>query len=366
VDPRSTARELLARAIVDRVFPAAVAEVGDRSRVLWRCTAGTLTFDAGAHPADEGTIFDLASLTKPIATATLAMRLVASGRLRLGEPLADAFVEWRGEDRDAATVRDLLEHASGLAARFVDQPPEGRREFEHDICRMPLEYAPRTRSLYSDLGFILLGFLVEDRGSAPLADQFSALVEHAIGLGANRPAQDHLRSEVLGFGVPAGLRIRAAPTWPMDEDLRRGRLLAGEVHDNYAAALGSTAGHAGLFGTVGALGALARVMLRGVLGDASVPPPFAPPLVLETIRKSAVPGSSRALGWDTMLPASSCGSRMSPAAFGHVGFSGTSLWIDPILDRYFLLLTNRVCRGGTLDQMRTVRRAFHDVVTEIE
>jgi CubicO group peptidase (beta-lactamase class C family) len=366
VEPRSTARELLARAIADRVFPAAVAEVGDRARVLWRSASGTLTFDDGAPPADEATIFDLASLTKPIVTATLAMRLVAAGRLRLGDSLASVFEEWRGEDRETATVRDLLEHASGLAARFVDQPPEGRREFEHDICRMRLEYEPRTRSVYSDLGFILLGFVVEDRGAAPLGEQFSALLQKAIGFGPSGQAEESARSEVLGFDLPAGLRTRAAPTWPMDEDLRRGRLLAGEVHDNYAAALGGTAGHAGLFGTAGALGALARVILRGTIGDAKVPAPFAPPLVLETIRKSTVPGSSRALGWDTMLPTSSCGSQMSPAAFGHVGFTGTSLWIDPILDRYFILLTNRVCHGGTLNQMRDVRRAFHDVATAIE
>ena len=366
MDPRSSARELLARAIAERAFPAAVAEVGDRDRVLFRHATGTLTFDDGAPPADEATIFDVASLTKPIVTTTLTMRLVASGRLRLDDRLADAFVEWRGEDREAATVRDLLEHASGLAARFVDQTPRGRREFEHDICHMRLQYTPRTRSVYSDLGFILLGFLVEDRGGAPLEVQFATLLEKATGPARDRPVEDHSSAKMLGFGVPAGSRTRAAPTWPMDEDLRRGRLLTGEVHDNYAAALGGVAGHAGLFGTIGSLGALARVILRGVLGDAAVAPPFAPPLALDAIRKSTVSGSSRALGWDTMLPTSSCGNRMSPAAFGHVGFTGTSIWIDPILDRYFILLTNRVCRGGTLDQMRNVRRAFHDAVTEIE
>ena len=188
MEPRRAARDLLTHAIGKRVFPAAVAEVGDRDRVLWRHASGTLSFDEGAPPADETTIFDLASLTKPLATATLAMRLVASGRLRLDDKLADACAEWRGEDREAATVRDLLEHASGLAARFVDQPPEGRREFEHDICRMRLQYAPRTRSVYSDLGFILLGFLVEDRGAAPLDVQFAALLEKATGSARDRPA----------------------------------------------------------------------------------------------------------------------------------------------------------------------------------
>jgi CubicO group peptidase (beta-lactamase class C family) len=148
----------------------------------------------------------------------------------------------------------------------------------------------------------------------------------------------------------------------MDEDLRRGETLVGEVHDNYAAALGGVAGHAGLFGSAPAVGRFAHVMLRAARGDATLPPPFSPELVRAFTTKSTVPGSSRALGWDTMLPTSSCGTRMSPSAFGHVGFTGTSLWIDPERDRYFVLLTNRVCGGGTIDQMRDVRRAFHDAL----
>ena len=151
----------------------------------------------------------------------------------------------------------------------------------------------------------------------------------------------------------------------MTEDPRRGRDLVGEVHDNYAAALGGVAGHAGLFGSAPAVGGFARAVLRAARGEhggrqpllAGSGPPF--------ITKTAVPGSSRALGWDTMLPTSSCGTRMSPQAFGHVGFTGTSLWIDPVRDRYFVLLTNRVFGGGTLDEMRTVRRAFHDALGDV-
>ncbi len=136
----------------------------------------------------------------------------------------------------------------------------------------------------------------------------------------------------------------------------------GEVHDNYAAALGGVAGHAGLFGTAAAVGVFARVVLRAARGDDAVPPPWTPAMVARFTTKSTVPGSSRALGWDTMLPTSSCGTRMSPSAFGHVGFTGTSLWIDPERDRYFVLLTNRACGGGSLEQMRDVRRAFHDAL----
>jgi len=255
--------------------------------------------------------------------------------LRLDEPVSSFFDEWRGLDRVTVAIRDLLEHASGLPARLVDPPGSGRREFEHDICSIDLEYEPRTRAIYSDLGFILLGFIVADRSGRPLDGQF-ALTPDA--------------------------KRRAAPTIALDEDLRRGQLLVGEVHDNYAAALGGVAGHAGLFGSAADVGRFAQTMLRAARGDTNQEPPFLPGLVRLFTTRSTVPGSSRALGWDTMLPTSSCGTRMTAAAFGHVGFTGTSLWIDPGRDRYFVLLTNRVCGGGTIDQMRDVRRAFHDAL----
>ena len=325
------ARAVLGRAIEERTFPSAVAEVGESHGVLWREAFGTLTFDDAAPAAEEDTVFDLASLTKPIATTSVVMQLVADGALGLDEPVWASFEEWRGADREAATVQDLLEHAAGLSPRLVDPPPPGRREFEHDICTMPLEYMPRAKSIYGDLGFILLGFLVADRGRRSLAAQFDGVMARQ-----KRDTTDNgiLGNEMLTFTLLPGSLARTAPTRPMDEDVRRGRTLTGEVHDNYAAAL----------------------------GDSSVPVPFSPPLVARATMKSTAPGSSRALGWDTMLPTSSCGTEMSPAAFGHVGFTGTSVWIDPILDRYFVLLTNRACGGGTLDKMRASRRAFHDAL----
>jgi CubicO group peptidase (beta-lactamase class C family) len=151
----------------------------------------------------------------------------------------------------------------------------------------------------------------------------------------------------------------------MAEDIRRGETLTGVVHDNYAAALQGVAGHAGLFGTAAAVGAFARVVLRAARGDEHMPPPFTPALVQQFITKSRVPGSSRALAWDTMLPTSSCGTRMSPSAFGHVGYTGTSLWIDPDRDRYFVLLTNRARDEGSLEEMKAVRRAFHDALGDV-
>jgi CubicO group peptidase (beta-lactamase class C family) len=386
-----TARRVVERAIASRVFPAATIDVGDGGESLWADAVGTLTFEPSAPAAATDTPFDLASLTKPIATTTVVMELVRTGALSLDARVADFFDDWRGADREGVTVRDLLEHASGLPARLVDPPPDTRREFEHDICVMPLEYAPRTQSIYSDLGFILLGFLAADGGGAsldalfdrmpfvhgvrPQADLEPAKVrrtDSARATSVKKPDATKVRlkpdATYLGFGLPAARRPFAAPTRPMDGDPRRGRTLAGEVHDNYAAALGGVAGHAGLFGTAAAVAAFARVVLRAARlkgSRSTLPDPLSPELVRLFTAKSSVPGSSRALGWDTMLPTSSCGERMSPQAFGHVGFTGTSLWIDPGRDRYFVLLTNRVCGGGTLEEMRTVRRAFHDALADV-
>jgi serine-type D-Ala-D-Ala carboxypeptidase len=339
------ARDVIRRAIDAHIFPAAAVDVGAASGSLWR----------EAFETADDTPFDLASLTKPIATTSVVMQLLHEDRLRLEDRVAEFFSEWRGDDRDAVTIRDLLEHASGLAARLLDPAPAGPREFEHDICTMRLEYAPRAASIYSDLGFILLGFLVTNRGSS-LAAQFDAIRARLASV------EPDLAAQPLTFDLDSAARRRAAPTRPEPDDLRRGRVLQGEVHDNYAAALGGAAGHAGLFGTAASVGAFARAVLRAARGDAAIPAPLSPALVARATTKSAVPRSSRALGWDTMLPTSSCGTRMSARAFGHVGFTGTSLWIDPGRDRYFVLLTNRASGGGTLDEMRAVRRAFHDAL----
>jgi CubicO group peptidase (beta-lactamase class C family) len=352
------ARRVVLDAIATRVFPAAAVNVGSSAAVLWHDALGALTFAPGSAPTTESTPFDLASLTKVIATTTVVMDLIDSGALRLDEPLADSFPEWQGPDRESVSVRDLLEHSSGLPARLLDRPPVTRREFEHEICTMPLEYKPRSRALYSDLGFILLGMLAADRAGRSLAVAFELFREHLAS------ADTTVADEPLSFRLAGAMKRQAAPTRPRDEDKRRGRLLIGDVHDSYAAALGGVAGHAGLFGTAAAVGGFARAILRAAHGD-TTPDPLSLSRVLQFVTKSLVPGSSRALGWDTMLTTSSCGTHMSTASFGHVGFTGTSLWIDPLRDRYFVLLTNRACDGGTVEQMRHVRRAFHDTLHDV-
>jgi CubicO group peptidase (beta-lactamase class C family) len=340
----AAARDLLEQAIRARAFPAAVIEVGDATRPLWRDALGRLTFDAAAPAAAEDTVFDLASLTKVLCTTPLAMQQVERGALGLDDPVGMHIAAWQGADREPATARDLLAHCAGLPAYvpfYLDR--RGRAQIEPAICGVPLEYAPRTASIYSDLGFMLLGFILE--GGVGLAARFDSLRQQ-MGIVAD-----------LQFRPPSLWTRRTAPT---EIDPWRGRLLVGEVHDENAYALGGAAGHAGLFGDVAGVGECARHVLQILDGRHGA---FTR-TTLETFiaRRTDVPGSSRALGWDTMLATSSCGTGMSPRAFGHTGFTGTSLWIDPDRAVYVVLLTNRVHPSRTNEAIRQVRPAVHDAV----
>jgi CubicO group peptidase (beta-lactamase class C family) len=351
--------DIVEKAVADRAFPAAVVEVGRAGGALWRHAAGTLTCEAGAPAAREDTIFDLASLTKVIATSTLAMRAVDQGRLDLDARVADHFAQWRGDDRGHVTVRDLLSHSSGLTAYLpLFRDHAGRVEFERTICTLPLEYAPRSRSLYSDLGFMLLGFLIEDIGArTPSFRGAPGAWDPSASLSAQfRRLAGYLTSEPLTFNPPRDWRPRTAPT---EIDGWRGRLLVGEVHDENAWALGGAAGHAGLFGIAAAVGAFARAVLGTIAGK---PILASPDRMREFIARRNVPNSSRALGWDTMLPTSSCGTLLSPTSIGHTGFTGTSLWIDWEQDLYVVILTNRVHPTRENQAIRAVRPRVHDAI----
>lgn len=357
----TSARSLLSEAIARRTFPCAVACVGRSDGVIWHEAIGRLTFDSDAAPAHLDTWFDLASLTKPLGTTTVVLDLVTRGRLNLSEPVAQLVTAWHGSERAQVTVADLLEHASGLPARFVDGPPHTRSGFLADICTVPLEHAPRAHALYSDLGFILLGLIVERLEGRSLDDLFRVACQRF----PEPPALGTASTGDVAFAVPTAVRANAAPTEPLSEDTDRKHRLVGEPNDNYAAALGGVAGHAGLFGTAAGVAAFAVALLRAARGHGPADGAFSPAVTRRATRPSTVPGSSRALGWDLMRPTSSCGTLMSAEAFGHVGFTGTSLWIDPTRDRFYVLLTNRACGGGTTDEMRDVRRAFHDTLANV-
>ena len=331
------------------MFPGASAEAGSVEGPPWSAQAGRLTYEHDSTCVEPDTIYDLASLTKVIATSTLVMRAVAAGRLSVDTGLSSLLERWRGADRDDVLIRNLLEHSSGLpAVRWLYEVGAGREVFEREICSTALEYPPGTRSVYSDLGFMLLGFILEDVSGSSLASGFELFIESLGGLD-------------LSFGVPAHAIDRTAPT---QKDEWRGRLLRGEVDDRNAFALGGVSGHAGLFGSAGAVGGFARAVLRALAGTSA--DPFGGQAIVRSFtERSGVPGSTRALGWDTMAPSSSCGAKMSRRAFGHTGYTGTSRWIDPESQLYFVLLSNRVYPAATdTGAITEVRRAFHDALLE--
>src|SRR4029077_12580603 len=202
----------------------------------------------------DDTIFDLASLTKVMSTTPLVMQQFERGVLALDDAVSGHVAEWHGEDRADVTLRDLLAHCSGLPVwRPYFKELEGRAAYQRAICAEPLEYPPRSKSVYSDLDFMMLGFIVD--GRLPLADRF-ALMLSQMGI-----------VEEIQFNPPKLWHARIAPT---EEDPWRGRLLVGEVHDENAAALGGIAGHSGLFGTAAAVGSYARHMMQILDGRAGV------------------------------------------------------------------------------------------------
>ena len=340
------AAAIIERGCRDRAYPAAVVEVGSRDGVLWRDAFGALDYDEDAAVTRNDTIFDLASLTKVIATTSLVMQMVERGRLGLDDLIADRIPEWRGKDREHVILRSLLTHSSGVTAWLpFYRDHKGRAEFQHAICSLPLEYAPDTQSIYSDLGFILLGFIVEDAGAAPFEHQAEALLKGVT-------------TETLLFNPPTDWRPSIAPT---EDDPWRGRRLVGEVHDENCWALGGAAGHAGLFGTAAAVGDFARAMLASLEGR---DPLLASAATTRDFITRAGTMSSRALGWDTMLPTSSCGTKMSATSFGHTGFTGTTLWIDPTRGIYVVFLTNRVNPSRENTAIHQIRPALHDAIID--
>lgn len=342
--PFERAASVIEAGLANRVFSAASVETGGPDGPHWEQAFGRTRHDDEGRDVRHDTLFDLASLTKVISTTSLAMRLTRDGRLDLHAPVSQWMPEWAQGPFATVVVRNLLDHSSGLPAWLpLYKEHSGRAAFREAIARVPPDYAVGTKSVYSDLGFLTLGHVIESLSRQRIDALFEAM-KSETGLPAT-----------LRYGATTGHDVAAT-----EHDPWRGRLLQGDVHDENAAALGGVAAHAGLFGTAQDVGAFARIVLRTfnevtALGNPAVMKLFA--------TRTEVPDSSRALGWDTMMPTSSCGTCMSAAAIGHTGFTGTSLWIDPERERYFVLLTNRVhpTREDN-SRIRDVRRAFHDAL----
>lgn len=330
-----------------RAFPACVCEVGRANGPVWSNAWGRFTYDADAPRVTASTMFDLASLTKVIATTPIVMALAERRVLSIDTRIADVFDGWRGADREAVTVGHLLDHSAGLPAHLrLWEHSRGRDAYLPALLSAPMERAPGSASVYSDVGFMLLGLLLETVDGRRLDAQWDALW-------ASGPGEPW-----LAFRPWPAMRPLIAPT---EVKASRGGLVQGVVHDENAEALDGVAAHAGLFGGAAAVGALASAILRSF----HEPTWLATPEVMRTFAaRRSVPGSSRALGWDTMLPASSCGTQLSPTAIGHTGFTGTSLWIDWERDLYFVLLTNRAHPTRENETFLPYRARFHDAVMD--
>ena len=321
-----TLRALLTRARADSVFPGAIAVVGTADRVLSSVAVGTTDWAPGSAPIDDRTLWDIASLTKLVALTTTIAVLVDEGRLSLDDTVRRWLPEWRIAGNEGLTVRDLITHRSGLPAfKQYFKSVVGKDTVRALVLAEPLAAPPRSRMVYSDLGAILLGMVVERVTGQP----FDVAVRDRV------VAPLDLRETM--FNPPASLRANIAAT---ERDPWRGRLLQGEVHDENAFALGGVSAHAGLFVSAADMTRFAQMWLGfGAFGDRRL---FSERTgrAFATVQDSAF--SSRALGWDTPTGDNSAGTLMKRPAFGHTGFTGTSLWMDPARGLFVLLLTNRV------------------------
>jgi len=334
-----------------------VALVGFKGELLWQGVAGRLRRDPESPPVTLNTVFDLASLTKPLATTLALMLLSARGRLTLDTTLGEVLpVPWLPPDKQPLTLRSLASHRAGLPAW---------RPFYRDLLAAPeplrptllprlagaeaLEYAPETATLYSDLGFMLLQAVVETVSGQDLDSLCRRELYEPLGL------------KTLGF------KPKARPGWEnlafaaTEEGLISGRSAVGQVHDENAWAAGGVAGHAGLFGTGPEVFALAAALYRAYHGQESLG--AIPPQVVRQFLTPVARGA-RTPGFDVPTPGqSSAGRFFSRLSVGHTGFTGTSLWLDLKRGQMVVLLTNRVHLGRYNDKIKAFRPRFHEAAS---
>jgi CubicO group peptidase (beta-lactamase class C family) len=364
----------LERAAADGVFPGCVGLVWRRGELVYHEAHGVLATHPGllasGAPVRRDTMYDLASLTKVLCTASLAAIAVGSGRVALD----DAPPPRWADACPGARLCDLLEHCAGLAAHreyFLETAAGDRAGLLARVAATAPECPARTRPIYSDLGFMILGDWLERCFDAPLDEAFDRHVAGPLGIGGTW--DDSLRFRPLGASALGREALAIAPTEVYDAKLhagvapswfalRSGQPCAhGEVHDDNAWAMGGVAGHAGLFGPALAVLALARAWLDGQL------PAVAFGLRDRFWTASTLRGSTRRLGFDGPAPdgSGSTGGALSPGAVGHTGFTGTSLWIDPAHEGVYVLLSNRVHPTRRDDRIQGVRAAFHRLAVQL-
>jgi serine-type D-Ala-D-Ala carboxypeptidase len=340
--------DVLVSAIDRRAFPGATAGVVHQGKLVAWKGLGHFTYEPQSPAVSAETIYDLASVTKVIATATACMILHERGQLDLEMPLVELLPGFAAGDsrRMRVTLRMLLAHSSGLPAYVkLFQTAHDRARLLQQALQVPLEAGPGSRAQYSDIGFILLGEALERMANEPL-DRFCA-----------REIFAPLSLPHTAFSPPADWRSSIPPT--ENDDAFRHRLVQGEVNDENASVMGGVAGHAGCFSTALDVSVFAQCLLQG-----GTPLVRSPTLEIFTRREDFPPGTSRALGWDTPSQPSQSGKYFSSRSYGHLGYTGSSLWIDPDRQLAVTLLTNRTWPDRGSQSIKQIRPAFHDAVIE--
>ena len=351
-DRFQTAFAILEKAIAVRAFPACSLAITSRGELVAHKAFGRFTYDPASPEVTTATLFDLASLTKVVATTAMAMILYERGLLDLEAPVTAIVPEFANPlDNDdprrrEVTVRMLLAHSSGLPAyEKLFLLAQTREQLLQAAFTAPLTDAPGARAEYSDIGFIILGVVLE------------RLADESLDAFCQREIFGPLGMTQTTFKPTAALKDAIPPT--ADDRTFRHRIIQGEVQDENASVLGGVAGHAGLFSTAEDLAILAHAMLNGghpILRSSTVE--------FFSRRESSPDGTSRALGWDTPSAPSQSGKHFSSRSFGHLGYTGTSLWIDPERQLSIALLTNRTWPDCQNQSIKQVRPAFYDAVAE--
>jgi CubicO group peptidase (beta-lactamase class C family) len=334
-------------ALEEAVAPGVAIAVGRNGHIAYMKGYGHINWDLPGSPAvDTNTLFDLASLTKVVATTTLAMILEEAGQLDLDRTVTSYLPEFNSPEKMGITVRQLLTHNGGLEAGGNTSGARGREQYLQVINARPLLYQPGTRMIYSDWDMILLQLVLERISGKTLDVLAAEKIFRPLGMTDTQ------------FTPPFTLRPRMAPT---EVDNERGGLLWGTVHDENAYMMGGVAGHAGLFSTARDLAVFSLMMLNG--GEANKVRIAKPSTIARWTARQAKE-SSRALGWDSPDGGSSAGAFFSPWSYGHTGFTGTSIWIDPQKDLFVVVLTNRVNPTRSNTRHVQLRRDVVDAVSQ--
>jgi CubicO group peptidase (beta-lactamase class C family) len=345
--------KVLEQAIAQRAFPGASIAITHNCKIVALKGFGRFTYEPDSTPVSAESIFDLASVSKVVATTSMAMVLYERGLLDLDTPVIGVVPEFADEDarRREITCRMLLAHSSGLPAHEkLYLHAHSREELIRAAMRVPLKADPGTQAEYSDIGFIVLGLALE-RLAGELLDVF-----------CRREVFGPLGMSQTGFNPPGAWKSRIPPT--ADDRIFRKRIIQGEVYDENASVMGGVSPQAGVFSTASDTALFAEAMLSG--GTPVARPEIVRPetLAVFTRREISPAGTSRALGWDTPSKPSQSGKYLSQASFGHLGYTGTSLWIDPERQLSVTLLTNRTWPDGSNRAIKEVRPRFHDAVCE--